>query len=186
MTLVGRTLGRYHVVEELGRGKHAVVYKAWQPSLERNVALKVLQSHDQKTLEKFQAEARLTAHLIQQFVPNIRQAYEVGRTDDGYLFVSMEYVHDSLRHWMRHAKASGRAVQPARAAEMLSPVADALDAMHMLGWVYLDIKPQNILISMTGRIVRADLGIAQHGWRLAGQRPRERLHKPSSQHRRSV
>ena len=73
MTLVGRTLGRYNVVEELRRGKHAVVYWAWQPSLERNVALKVLQSHDQKTLEKIQAEARLTAYLIQKFVPDVRR-----------------------------------------------------------------------------------------------------------------
>ena len=112
MTLLGRTLGQYQVLEELGRGKRAVVYKAWQPSLERHVSLKALVSRDQKALGKFQVEARLTAYLIQRFVPNVRQVYEVGRTDDGYLYVSLEYVDDSLRNWMRHARETGRVVLP--------------------------------------------------------------------------
>jgi serine/threonine-protein kinase len=148
-------------VAELGRGQHSVVYKAWQQSLRRHVALKVLRRSDERTLRKFQTEARLTARLVEDWVPNIRQIYEVGRTADGALFVVMEYVTGSLRSVMDRAQASGRVMGAAAAAELLRPVAEALDTIHGLGWTHLDIKPQNILISKAGRAVLADFGIAQ-------------------------
>jgi serine/threonine protein kinase len=160
-SLVGRTAGKYHVVAELGWGQHAVVYKAWQPSLERYVALKVLRHHDEAALKKFQAEAQLTARLIEDWVPNVRQVYEVGRTEDGHIFVALEYVEDSLRSIMQRAKERNRQIDPAAAARLLKPVAEALDALHRLDWVHLDIKPQNILIAKGGRAMLADFGIAQ-------------------------
>jgi serine/threonine protein kinase len=160
-SLVGRNLGQYRIVEKLGRGQHTTVYKAWQTSLERHVALKVLHNYDQKTLQKFQAEARLTAQLVQQRVPNIRQVYEVGQDADGYLFVAMEYVDDSLRNVLNRSRERNRRIKPVAAVNLLQPVAQALDALHSLGWVHLDIKPQNILIASGGRAVLADFGIAQ-------------------------
>ncbi|MGD2206630.1 MAG: protein kinase [Anaerolineae bacterium] len=160
-SLIGRKVGQYQVVAELGRGQHSVVYKAWQTSLGRLVALKVLHHYDQDTLEKFRAEARLTAQLIQQGVPNIRQVYEVGQTSDGYLFVALEYINDSLQNVLRRAKQRNRRMNPTSAAKLLQPVAEALNAIHNLGWVHLDIKPQNILITRGGRAVLADFGIAQ-------------------------
>ncbi len=160
-SLVGRTVGKYHVVAELGWGQHAVVYKAWQASLERYVALKVLRHHDEAALRKFQAEAQLTARLIEDRVPNVRQVYEVDRTEDGHIFVALEYVEDSLRSLLERAKERNRRIDPAAAARLLKPVAEALDALHRLDWVHLDIKPQNILIAKGGRAMLADFGIAQ-------------------------
>lgn len=160
-SLLGRKIGQYEVLAEMGRGQHSVVYKAWQASLERYVALKVLHRYDPQLLVKFQSEARLTAKLVEQGVPNIRRVYEVGQTADGHLFVALEYVEDSLQAALRRAKKRNRRIQPLAAARMLQPVAQALDAIHSLGWVHLDIKPQNILIARGGRAVLADFGIAQ-------------------------
>jgi serine/threonine protein kinase len=175
-SLIGQEIGRYGVVDELGRGQHSTVYRAWQPSLERYVALKVLQGRvpdpgpaaigpagytDRETLDKFQAEARLTAQLIQEGVPNIRQVYEVGQTANGDLFVALEYVEDSLRNLLQRAREHNRRFKPVAAARLLQPIAQALDAIHSLGWVHLDIKPQNILIAKGGRAILADFGIAQ-------------------------
>ena len=116
-TLIGHVIGQYKVVAELGRGQHSVVYKAWQQSLQRYVALKVLQHYDEKTFRKFQDEARLTARFIQDGVPNIRQVYEVGQTADGYLFVALEYVDDSLRSVLRRARENNRRINPPSARE---------------------------------------------------------------------
>lgn len=160
-SLIGTTIAQYQVVAKLGQGPHSVVYKAWQPSLERYVALKILNRYDEKTLHKFQAEARLTAHLIQQGVPHIRQLYEVGWTSDGLLFVALDYVEDSLSGFLHRTRDQGRQIDPSAAARLLQPVAEALDAVHKLGWVHLDIKPQNILITQDGRALLADFGIAQ-------------------------
>jgi len=174
--LIGRTIGQYKVEVELGRGQHSTVYKAWQPSLERYVALKVLHRHDQRRkgsgsskaslrspqmLVDFQNEARLTAQLVQKGVPNIRRVYEVGQTTDGYLFVALEYVEDSLLSLLRRAQGRNYRLRPQAAAKLLQPIAQALDAIHNLGWVHLDVKPQNILIKQGGRAVLADFGIAQ-------------------------
>ncbi|MFC2037283.1 serine/threonine-protein kinase [Chloroflexota bacterium] len=161
MSLVGKRVGQYRIAAELGRGQHAVVYKAWQTSLERWVALKVLHDADPKTLQKFQAEARLTAYLIQQGVPNIRRVYEVGQTAAGLLFVALEYVDDSLRNVLRRAQERKGVIGPVTAAKLLWPLATALDAIHRLGWVHLDLKPQNILLSQRGGVMLADFGIAE-------------------------
>ena len=160
-SLAGRDLGRYRVLIELGRGQHSTVYKAWQPSLDRYVALKVLERYDQEVLAKFQAEARLTAQLIQLGVPNIRQVYEVDQAADGRLYVALEYIADSLDSVLARAKRQNHRLRPEAAARLLEPIATALDAIHRLDWVHLDIKPENILITGDGRAVLADFGIAQ-------------------------
>lgn len=160
-SLAGRDLGRYRVLIELGRGQHSTVYKAWQPSLDRYVALKVLEHYDQEVLAKFQAEARLTAQLIQMGAPNIRQVYEVDQAADGRLYVALEYVADSLRSVLVRAQRQNHRLRPEAAARLLEPIAAALDAIHRLDWVHLDIKPENILITSDGRAVLADFGIAQ-------------------------
>ncbi len=160
-SLIGRQLGQYEVLTRLGRGQHSLVYKAWQKNLQRYVTLKVLYRCDETTRQKLQEEALLTANLIQRGAANIRQIYEVGQTADGYLFVALEYVEESLYSVMGRAKRRRGFVNAAAAARLLMPVAQALDAVHSMGWVHLDIKPQNILISSMGRAILADFGIAQ-------------------------
>lgn len=160
-SLIGCQLGQYEVLARLGRGQHSVVYKAWQKNLERYVTLKVLYRCDDATRHRLQEEALLTADLIQRGAPNIRQIYEVGQTTDGYLFVALEYVEEPLQGVMARARRSRGAVNAAAAARLLMPVAQALDAVHSMGWVHLDIKPQNILISNMGRAILADFGIAR-------------------------
>jgi serine/threonine-protein kinase len=99
--------------------------------------------------------------LIQQGVPHLREVYEVNRTDAGHPFVVLEFVAESLAHLLRRSRERQRLMSPAAAAGLLLPVAQALDAMHYLGWVHLDVKPQNILLTREGRTLLADLGIAQ-------------------------
>lgn len=160
-SLIGRQLGQYEVLARLGRGQHSIVYKAWQKNLQRYVTLKVLYRCDETTRHKLQEEALLTANLIERGAANIRQIYEVGQTADGYLFVALEYVEESLHSVMERAKRHRGCINAAAAARLLMPVAQALDAVHSMGWVHLDIKPQNILISSMGRAILADFGIAQ-------------------------
>jgi serine/threonine-protein kinase len=77
--------------------------------------------------------------------------------------VALQFVDDSLRNLLRRGEKQGRRrlIHPDAAARLLQPVAQALDAIHSLGWVHLDIKPQNILITREGRTMLADFGIAQ-------------------------
>lgn len=160
-SLMGRHLGQYEVLALLGRGQHSVVYKAWQKNLERYVTLKVLYRCDDTTRQRLQEEALLTADLIQRGAANIREIYEVGQTADGYLFVALEYVEGSLEGVMGRAKRRRSIINATAAARLMTPVAQALDAVHSMGWVHLDIKPQNILISSMGRAILADFGIAR-------------------------
>lgn len=160
-SLVGQNIRQYRVVEELGWGQHSVVYKAWQPSLERHVAIKVLRNPGPSTWQEFKDEARLTAYFVQHGVVNIRQVYQVDRTEDGIVFVALEFVQDSLHSLLQQAHSRQQRMSPIAAAELLRPVAEALDTIHRLGWVHLDIKPQNILLTSDGRTLLADFGISQ-------------------------
>lgn len=148
-------IGPYRIIEKLGRGRHATVYKAQQRGLDRPVALKVLRDYDQATLEKFKREARLSASLQ---IPGVRRTYEAGQTRDGQTFLAMEYVDASLKDWIqRHQRPFARD----EVVRLLTPIAQALDAMHQQGLVHLDVKPENILVSEDGRAVLADFGITR-------------------------
>lgn len=148
-------IGPYRIVEKLGRGRHATVYKAARPDLDRPVALKVLRDYDQSTLEKFEHEARLSRRLK---IPGVRRTYEAGRTPEGYIFLAMEYVDVSLKEVIRR---HGRPFTRDEVVRLLEPIAQALDAIHQQGLVHLDVKPENILVSEDGRAVLADFGITR-------------------------
>ena len=88
--LIGTTMGQYQILDELGRGGMAVVYKAWQPSLRRYVALKVLLPYlgnDPEFIQRFQQEGIVAANLSH---PHIVTIYEVGQ-HEGHIFIAMEY-----------------------------------------------------------------------------------------------
>jgi serine/threonine protein kinase len=156
--LTGKRLGQYHIIEEIGRGGMAEVLKAWQPSLERYVALKVLPEyfvHDGQFLARFEREAKAAAKLSH---PNIVHIYDTGEAD-GRHYIAMEYLEAGS---LQERLATG-ALSIEEAHEILAQVAAALDYAHGQGLIHRDIKPSNILFSGDGRPKVADFGIARAG-----------------------
>lgn len=155
--LIGQTLGQYQILDELGRGGMAMVYKAWQPSLRRYVAIKVMLSswlNDREFVQRFQQEAIVAANLNH---PNIVTIYEVTQ-QEGHFFIAMEYVEgQSLEELIL---SEGR-LDMERVIHILSQVADALDYAHKRKFVHRDIKPANILITPEDKVVISDFGIAK-------------------------
>ena len=152
----------YQIIEEIGRGGMAVVYKALQVSLGRYVALKILApylSADPELVKRFQREAKAAALMRH---PNIVTIYDVGEAD-GYYFIVMEYVEGkSLKEYLRERGA----LPPKEAVRILKDVASALDYAHKHGFVHRDVKPSNVLIDgKTGRALLTDFGVvkALHG-----------------------
>jgi Tol biopolymer transport system component/serine/threonine protein kinase len=162
--LIGETLGQYHILEELGRGGMAVVYKAYQPALERYVAVKVLPrelTFDDEFVERFLREARAAARLNHS---NIVTIHDVGQVDGTY-FIVMEYLDGASLTGLLNRQAP---LTPQRATQIVSQVALALDYAHQQGFVHRDIKPGNILLDAQGVPKLTDFGIvkAAEGTRL--------------------
>ena len=155
--LVGQRLGRYEIEEEIGRGGMARVYRAVDTSLRRTVALKVLAPQlavDPEFAHRFEREAVLAANLRH---PNIVGIYDVGE-QDGMRYIAMEYVRGrSLYSIIEERGALGLGY----AVGVVEAVASALDYAHTQGAVHRDVKPQNIMIDIEGRVLLTDFGIAQ-------------------------
>ena len=161
MALVpGSTAGPYRIVEPLGRGGMATVYRAYEPALDRYVALKVLPReflHDPGFAERFQREAKALARLEH---PNIVPIYNYDIDEgEGIPWMAMRLVAGGA---LSQVLKSGRPRLPfARSVEILRGVADALDYAHGKGIVHRDVKPQNVLLDAEGRVYLADFGIAK-------------------------
>ncbi len=164
-SLVGRTLSRYRVLSEIGRGGMGVVYRAFDLSLEREVAVKVLPSDrlgDPKWRRRFVQEARTVAALE---CPHICAVYDVGEAD-GRLFIAMELVrgaplHDVLRRVRRAADLGIPSPLPtSRALELAAEIAQGLALAHDRGVVHLDVKPSNIMLTDSGHARLIDFGLA--------------------------
>jgi len=147
----------YRILKKLGAGAMATVFLAKQLSLDRMVAIKVLPkkfSANAKFIERFYQEGRAAARLND---PNIVQAYDVGQAGDHHYFV-MEYVDGETVY--------DRIVQKKRfseheAIEVVRQVASALKHAHERGFIHRDIKPKNIMMSSSGTVKLADLGLAR-------------------------
>ena len=153
----GRVLGRYQIVEELGRGGMGVVYRAYQPSLNRHVAIKVLPPQlvfDQQSVDRFRREARAAAGLRH---PNIVVIYDVGQ-EQGIHFIAMEYLEG--RTLKEVIEEEGR-LHPQRASQIVEQVAAALDYAHQRGLVHRDVKPANIFVGPGDHVTLTDFGIAR-------------------------
>lgn len=155
--LIGRTLGPYSIVEVIGVGGMATVYKARQPALQRYVALKVLHEHlarDTEFVKRFEQEARIAAALAH---PNIIPIHDVGE-DGGLHYLAMGYIAgQSLAARLQKAGALPLAL----ALSIIRQVGAALDYAHARGVIHRDVKPSNILLTPDGHAVLSDFGIAR-------------------------
>jgi formylglycine-generating enzyme required for sulfatase activity/predicted Ser/Thr protein kinase len=154
-------LGRYQLLQELGRGAMGVVYKGHDPSIDRPVALKVLaaepglqDSEREQRRTRFLREARAAGRLTH---PRIVTIYDVGQEQE-QAFLVMEYVEgEPLDRILRRVGA----LPLARVLAIVDQVADALDYAHAHGIIHRDVKPGNILLSPDDRVKVTDFGIAR-------------------------
>lgn len=155
----GQTLGPYELVEELGRGGMATVFRARQPSLNRFVALKVLApelARDPNFVSRFQREATIAARLEH---PNIVPLHDIGQAN-GAFYIAMRFVPGrSLAQLIQQVGP----LPLQRARHFLAQIASALDHAHQQGVVHRDLKPGNILWEHGDRVSLADFGIARAG-----------------------
>ncbi len=152
----GRWLGGYELLEELGRGGMGVVFRARQPGLDRDVAVKLLRDAafaGEPERRRFQAEAASAARLNH---PHIVAIYEVG-TADGQPFLVMERVAGrNLADVTRDGPLPSR-----RAAEIAAQLADAVQHAHARGVLHRDLKPSNVLLDAAGAPRLTDFGLAR-------------------------
>lgn len=153
--LTGQTIGQYRILEQIGRGGMATVYKAYQPAMERNVAIKVLPQQlaaDPTFIERFRQEAKAIARLEHL---HILPVYDYGE-DQGLTYMVMRYLDSgTLTGRLRQA------IEVAEVVRLLGQVAEALDYTHSQGIVHRDIKPSNVLIDSRGEALLTDFGIAR-------------------------
>jgi len=148
-------LGRFQLRERLGDGGFGQVYRAYDPRLDRDVAVKVLKRPDptERIMERFFREARAAARLDH---PNIVAVHDAG-FDSGRCWVAYQLVSGRPLWWYRdHHRMDAPTV-----ARVIRAVADALDHSHRMGVVHRDIKPGNVLIDDQGRPRLIDFGLAR-------------------------
>ena len=151
----GHALGRYVIGDLLGTGAMGRVYSAWEPELDRRVAIKVLVAVGEDARERILREAQAMAKLDH---PNVVGVHEVGTSDDG-VFVAMELVDgETLRAWAAAQPRTWRQV-----ASVLAEIARGLEAVHAAGVPHRDIKPDNIIVGSDGRTRLGDFGLARSG-----------------------
>lgn len=156
--LSGQSIGRYHILEQLGEGGMATVYKAYDTRLERNVALKVLRTDQfipaqlDMVLQRFEREAKSLAKLSN---PNIVNILDFGE-HEGMPYLVMEYLPSGTLK-----KKLGQAIPWRESIQILLPVARGLSYAHHHGVIHRDVKPANILLNEDDRPILTDFGIAK-------------------------
>jgi formylglycine-generating enzyme required for sulfatase activity/tRNA A-37 threonylcarbamoyl transferase component Bud32 len=158
MSIVGRSIDRYRVLEQLGQGGMAVVYKAYDARLERDVALKVIRTENipptqlDKLMKRFEREAKAQAQFAHN---NIVHVYDYGKYENAPYLV-MEYLSGGTLKTL-----TGQPIPYQQAAKLLAPIADAVAYAHARNVLHRDVKPSNILITKEGKPVLSDFGIAK-------------------------
>lgn len=155
-----RNIGRFAVLGPLGAGGMGQVFSAYDPQLDRRVALKLLHGQGDPTeRQRLVREAQALARLAH---PNVVAVHEVG-THDEHLFVAMEFVDGvTLRAWMdANPPVDASPSRHVRALEILRDAARGIEAAHAAGLVHRDVKPSNILVGNDGRVRVVDFGLAR-------------------------
>jgi tetratricopeptide (TPR) repeat protein len=164
----GHTVGRYVIGDLLGAGAMGRVYSAWEPELDRRVALKLLVEPGAGARARVIREAQAMAKLDH---PNVVGVHEVGTSEDG-VYVAMELVEGmTLRAWAglvpgvaRRSPPPPVPVRPWReVVPVLIEIARGLAAVHAAGVIHRDIKPENIIVGADGRARLGDFGLARSG-----------------------
>jgi serine/threonine protein kinase len=154
-SMIGQTLGQYQLVQQIGKGGMATVYKAYQPALDRYVAVKILPAyfaHEPGFAERFSREAQAIAQLEH---PHILPVYDFGKQAD-ISYIVMKYVPaGTLRNKL------GAPMSPAEAVEIIDQIASALDAAHSRGILHRDVKPGNMLLDEHSWLYLSDFGLAK-------------------------
>ncbi len=160
-SLEGKSLGKYQLLQPLGRGGVAQVYKAYHPQLDRYVAIKMLRSdliEEEEFLARFRREARAVAALRH---PNIVQVYDFDAQDDQYYMVMELLEGDTLRTVLNSYRTAGQKIPTGHMLRILFDILSGLDYAHREGIIHRDIKPTNIMLTKGGQAVLTDFGIAQ-------------------------
>jgi formylglycine-generating enzyme required for sulfatase activity/tRNA A-37 threonylcarbamoyl transferase component Bud32 len=156
--LTGQSIGRYHIIEQLGEGGMATVYKAYDSRLERDVAIKVIRVDQfapailERVMKRFEREAKALGRLTH---PNIVHVNDYGEYE-GIPYLVMDYLPGgTLKQHLDKPLTWQEAVH------LLVPIAQALEYAHEQNIVHRDIKPSNILLTVKGQPMLTDFGIAK-------------------------
>jgi len=153
--VIGTTLGPYRIVERLGRGGMAAVYKAYQPSLDRYVAIKVLPAHladEPGFAERFRREARAVAKLEH---PHILPVHDYGQEGER-TYIAMRYVEGgTLKDLL------GKPLELSLIVDLVGQIAEALDYAHEHSIIHRDVKPSNVLLDRGNWALLTDFGVAR-------------------------
>ena len=157
--LLGQTLGRYHILEQLGEGGMAVVYQAYDTRLETDVAVKVIRTENilpsvlEKALKRFEREAKSLARLTH---PNIVKVTDYGE-HEGKPYLVMPYLPGgTLKERLKVGPIPWQ-----DAIQLLLPIAHALEYAHQQNLIHRDVKPSNILLTESGQPMLTDFGVAK-------------------------
>jgi serine/threonine-protein kinase len=160
-TLEGQTLGKYRVLDALGRGGMAQVYRGYHPQLDRYVAIKVLRAdlvEDEKFLKRFRQEAHAVSGLRHA---NIVQVFDFDAQDDFYYMVMELLEGDTLRARLNEYRLKKQRMPLSEIVQILTDALNGLEYAHSEGVIHRDIKPANIMLTKKGQAVLTDFGIAQ-------------------------
>ena len=149
--------GRYELIEKIGEGGMAVVFKSRDRLLNRYVAIKILRpeyTKDESFIDSFRRESQIAANLVH---PNIVNVYDVGKEGNIY-YIVMELVEGKALSEIIKEEAP---LEPRRAATIAKQIASALSLAHKHQLIHRDVKPHNILITSDGVAKIADFGIAK-------------------------
>ncbi|HYO54536.1 serine/threonine-protein kinase [Archangium sp.] len=159
MTLIGRNIGRYRILEELGSGGMSIVYKGLDTTLDREVAVKVLHPHlanKSESRRRLAREARAVARLHH---PNILEVFDFSAEGAQDAFLVTEYVRG--RTLKEYVDELGRLEPPELAAMVVHEITAALAHAHEAGVIHRDLKPENVMVREDGLLKLMDFGIAK-------------------------
>jgi serine/threonine protein kinase len=155
---IGDRVGRYLVLSALGAGGMGVVFSAYDPQLDRKVALKLLRAGITYNTKDARTRLRREAQAIAQLShPNVVGVYDVGSTEEDDLYIAMEFVEgDTLTTWLKAYPRTWREI-----LDVFLQAARGLMAAHSVGLLHRDFKPDNVLVGHDGRVRVTDFGLAR-------------------------